>query len=47
VGGDTLSGIAEKSYSDANRWPIIFEANRHQIQDPNRIFAGQVLRVPQ
>jgi nucleoid-associated protein YgaU len=47
VGGDTLSGIAKKFYSDANRWPRIFEANRHQIQDPDRIFAGQVLRVPQ
>ncbi len=47
VGGDTLSGIAEKYYNDANRWPRIFEANRHQIQDPDRIFPGQVLRIPQ
>lgn len=45
--GDTLSGIAEKYYNDANRWPILFEANRYQIQDPNRIFPGQVLRIPQ
>jgi nucleoid-associated protein YgaU len=47
VGGDTLSGIAEKFYNNANRWPRIFEANRHQIQDPDRIFPGQVLRIPQ
>ena len=47
VGGDTLSGIAEKYYGNASRWTIIFEANRNQIQDPNRIFAGQVLRIPQ
>jgi len=47
VGGDTLSGIAQKYYGDANRWPIIFEANRHQLQDPDHIFPGQVLRIPQ
>jgi LysM repeat protein len=32
VGGDTLSGIAEKFYNNANRWPRIFEANRHQFR---------------
>jgi nucleoid-associated protein YgaU len=47
VGGDTLSGIAENYYGDAGRWPIVFEANRYQIQDPDRIFEGQVLRIPQ
>jgi nucleoid-associated protein YgaU len=47
VRGDTLSGIATKFYNDANKWPRIFEANRHQIHDPNRIFPGQVLRSPQ
>lgn len=45
--GDTLSGIAQKYYGNASKWPIIFEANRHQIQDPDRIFTGQVLRIPQ
>ena len=45
--GDTLSSIAARYYGDASKWPRIFEANRHQIQDPNRIFVGQVLRVPQ
>jgi LysM repeat protein len=47
VAGDTLSGIAQTYYSDPSKWQRIFEANRHQIQDPNRIFPGQVLRVPQ
>ena len=47
VSGDTLSGIAAKCYSDASKWTVIYEANRNQIQDPNRIFAGQVLRIPQ
>ena len=47
AGGDTLSGIAQKFYRDANLWPRIFEANRNQIQDPNHIFPGQVLRIPQ
>ena len=47
VSGDTLSGIAGKLYNDASRWPVIFEANRYQIQDPDRIFEGQVLRIPQ
>jgi nucleoid-associated protein YgaU len=44
--GDTLSGIANEYYGDATRWPIIFEANRHQLQDPDHIFPGQVLRIP-
>jgi nucleoid-associated protein YgaU len=47
VSGDTLSGIAQKYYGDANAWPVIFEANRNQIQDPDHIFPGQVLRIPQ
>jgi nucleoid-associated protein YgaU len=47
VSGDTLSGIARQVYGDANQWPRIFEANRDQIANPNLIFPGQVLRVPQ
>jgi nucleoid-associated protein YgaU len=47
VDGDTLSKIALQFYGDANRWHRLFEANRHQVQDPNVIFTGQVLRVPQ
>jgi nucleoid-associated protein YgaU len=47
VSGDTLSGIAQQWYGDATQWPRIFEANRDQIADPNLIFPGQTLRVPQ
>jgi nucleoid-associated protein YgaU len=47
VSGDSLSSIATKYYGNASKWTTIFEANRNQIQDPNRIFAGQVLRIPQ
>ena len=47
VAGDTLSGIARRFYGDPNQFHRIFEANRNQLHDPNRIFPGQVLRVPQ
>jgi nucleoid-associated protein YgaU len=47
VAGDTLSAIAQQVYGDASQWPRIFEANRDQIFNPNLIFPGQVLRIPQ
>ncbi len=47
VTGETLSGIAQEFYGDPSQWPRIFEANRDQILDPNLIFPGQTLRVPQ
>jgi|SRR5579864_6398653 len=45
--GDTLSAMAQRWYKDPNEWPRIFEANRNQIINPNLIFPGQVLRIPQ
>ena len=45
--GDTLSSIAEQFLGDADRWRAIFQANRDQIEDPDVIFPGQVLRIPQ
>jgi nucleoid-associated protein YgaU len=45
--GDTLSKIAERFYGDGDEWRPIFQANRDQIEDPDRIFPGQVLRIPQ
>jgi len=45
--GDTLSAMAQRWYSDPNQWPRIFEANRDQIVNPNLIYPGQVLRIPQ
>ena len=47
VPGDTLSAIAQQWYGAAADWPRIFEANRHQISNPDLIFPGQVLRIPQ
>jgi len=44
--GDSLSKIAKKVYGDANQWKRIFEANRDQIENPDLIHPGQVLRIP-
>jgi nucleoid-associated protein YgaU len=45
--GDTLSAIAETFYGDASKFRIIFAANRNQLDDPDEIVPGQVLRIPQ
>ena len=44
--GDTLSHIAKEHYGKASKWHAIFEANRDQIDDPDKIFPGQVLKIP-
>ena len=44
--GDTLSHIAKQFYGKAGQWNAIFEANRDQLDDPDRIQPGQVLRIP-
>lgn len=44
--GDTLSKIAKQYYGDANKYPAIFEANKPMLKSPDRIFPGQVLRIP-
>ena len=46
VSGDALSAIAEQWYGAAAQWPRIFEANRDQISDPDKIRPGQVLKIP-
>src|SRR5690606_16607615 len=45
--GDTLSAIAKAMYGDASKYPRIFEANKPMLKDPDRIYPGQVLRIPQ
>ena len=45
--GDTLSKIAKEMLGDASAYPRIFEANRDQLSDPDKIKPGQVLKVPQ
>jgi len=46
VSGDTLSKIAKAHYGDANQYMKIFEANKPMLKDPDKIYPGQVLRVP-
>jgi nucleoid-associated protein YgaU len=46
VGGDTLSKIAKEQYGDAMKYPVIFEANQPMLTDPDKIYVGQVLRIP-
>ena len=45
--GDTLSKIAKHLLGDANAYPAIFDANRDQLSDPDKIKPGQVLKIPQ
>lgn len=44
--GDTLSKIAKKFYGNAMKYPVIFEANKPMLSHPDRIYPGQVLRIP-
>ena len=46
VKGDSLSKIAKKYYGDAMKYPVIFEANKPMLEDPDLIYPGQVLRIP-
>jgi len=47
VSGDSLSRIAKRLYGDANKWRTIYEANRSVIKNPDLIYPGQVLRIPE
>ena len=44
--GDYLSKIAKQVYGNANKYNIIFEANKPMLKDPNLIYPGQVLVIP-
>lgn len=46
VKGEWLSKIAKKYYGDANKYNVIFEANKPMLKDPDLIYPGQVLRIP-
>ena len=46
VSGDTLSAISKKYYGDANKYNVIFEANKPMLSDPNKIYPDQKLRIP-
>ncbi len=44
--GDTLSKIAKEHLGDANAYSKIFEMNRDQLSDPDKIKPGQILKLP-
>lgn len=46
VSGDTLSKIAKRMYGNANKYPVIFEANTPMLKHPDKIYPGQVLVIP-
>lgn len=45
--GDTLSRISQQFYGNASQYMRIFEANRDQLNDPNKIRPGQQLVIPE
>jgi NitT/TauT family transport system substrate-binding protein len=45
--GDTLARIAEQFYSNGLRWEKIYEANKEQVKNPNYIFVGMKLTIPE
>ena len=44
--GDSLSKIAKKYYGDPMKYPMIFEANKPMLSHPDKIYPGQLLRIP-
>ncbi len=46
VRGDTLWAVSKKYYGKGSRYPEIFEANRPMLSHPDKIYVGQVLRIP-
>lgn len=45
--GDTLSKISQEVYGDANKYNTIFEANQPMLSSADKIYPGQVLRIPE
>ncbi len=46
VRGDTLSAISKSQYGTANEYMKIFEANKPMLSNPDKIYPGQLLRIP-
>jgi len=46
VSGDSLSKIAKKFFGNAMKYPVVFEANKPMLSHPDKIYPGQVLRIP-
>ncbi len=47
--GDNLWKVAEKAYGKGKggKYTVIFEANKPMLSDPDKIYPGQVLRIPE
>ena len=46
VSGDNLSKISKQFYGTPNKYPQIFEANKPMLTHPDKIYPGQLLRIP-
>jgi len=46
VSGDNLSKISKAHYGDPNKYMVIFDANKPMLTHPDKIYPGQVLRIP-
>ncbi len=44
--GDSLSKIAGEKMGDTGKWKALFEANKEVIEDPDKIYPGQRIRIP-
>lgn len=44
--GDTLQKIASQFYGTSRKWQRIYEANRDVLKNPNRVYPGQKLFIP-
>lgn len=44
--GDTLWAVAEKAYGNGSKYNAIFEANKPMLSHPDKIYPGQMLRIP-
>jgi nucleoid-associated protein YgaU len=44
---DTLQKISMKFYGTTKKWKVIFEANKDVLKSPDKIYAGQVIKIPQ
>jgi nucleoid-associated protein YgaU len=45
--GDSLSKVAQALFGDPMKWKALFEANREVIKDPDLIYPGQQIRIPE
>jgi nucleoid-associated protein YgaU len=46
VKGDNLSRISKEFYGTPNKYMVIFEANQPMLTHPDKIYPGQMLRIP-